>query len=315
MLGLGLAGCASPPQPVVGDSLCALRNQPRSSWRELPPSDPARIEALVARGVDSDTATMADTIGALDAFETLIEAEQRRDGAVAFLLSRQRLTETVLLATLDVQATLASIDCEGERADQLLSHINRIQARRDRNLSMMAVAFGGVAAVASGGLSLAGLGRAADIVSIVGGAAEAGAAGSLLFGSPTGRLQLRQNIIEELVRQPERGLVFPPRVWRYLTRRPAPGAPNAIDELMADWRANELLGQEADDPSLTLMIAADGVYDADALAQREVIVDQLDARVALMQRDLRAFLEAVVARPAPSAAPEMRAGATARRAR
>ncbi len=292
---------------MVGDALCSVRNQPRTGWRVLPAIDLARIEALVARGVERETAVMADTIGALDAYERLIEAERRPDGAVDFLLSRQRLTETVLLATLDVQATLAIIDCEGERADQLLSHVERIQARRDRNLSMLAVAVGSMTAVATGGLSLAGLGRASDVVGIVGGMAEGLVAGSLLFGSPTGQLRLSQNMIEELARQPERALIFPPRVWRYLTRRPMPGEANIIDEMFADWRTNQLLGSEPNDPTLMQLISPDGIYDAEDLNRREVIFDQLDARVALMQRDLRAFLEDVVARPAPRASAQMRA--------
>jgi len=56
-------------------------------------------------------------------------------------------------------------------------------------------------AVDSGGLSLAGLGRAWGMV---GGSAAGVVAGSPLFGRPTGRLRLSQNMIEELARQPER---------------------------------------------------------------------------------------------------------------
>jgi len=102
-------------------------------------------------------------------------------------------------------------------------------------------------------------------------------------------------------------LIFPPGVWCYLTRRAAPGAANIFDELATDWRASQLLGAEPDDPALTQLISPDGACDAYDLARREVIIDQLDARVALMQRGRRAFLEDVVARPAPYTAPGVRA--------
>ena len=142
---------------------------------------------------------------------------------------------------------------------------------------------------------------------MVGGSAAGVVAGSPLFGRPTGRLRLSQNMIEELARQPEHALIFPPGVWRHLTRRAAPGAANIFDELFTDWRASQMLGAEPDDPALTQLISPDGACDAYDLVRREVIIDQLDARVALMQRGRRAFLEDVVARPAPYAAPGVRA--------
>lgn len=309
LLALGLTACGGTAGgPVVGDALCSLRNQPRAGWRSLPPLQPARVAALTARGLPEPVVVLADTIGALTPLEALLDAEARPDGAVDFLLARQSLAETVLLATLDVQSTLALIECEGERADQLLVHVERIQARRERTLSIAAVAFGGATAVVTGGLSIAGLGRAADIAGIVGGSAEGIAAGALFFGSPTGRLRISQNLFEEVARQPEHALIFPPRVWRYLTRRPAPGEPNIIDELFADWRANGLVPADPTDQGMTALTSQDGVYDAEALERRDAIFDQLDARVALMNRDLRYLLEEVVARPPP----RFRAGQRAR---
>ncbi len=299
-LSLGLAGCGSfGSPPAVADTACGLRNQPRSNARPLPPSQPARVAALGAHGFSQPALIAADTIGALEALEALLRAETRRDGAVDYLLARHALSDAVLLSSLDVQAILANIACEGERADQLQVNIERIQARRERNLSFAAVALGGISAALSGGLSLGGLGTAADIAGLVGGVAEAGTAGALLFGGASGRLRLSQNLFPELLRQPEHSAYFPPRVWRYLTRRPAPGAPNIIDELFADWRANGLLGTGPDDPATALLMSDDGLYDADDLGRREAIYDQLDARVALMNRDLRALLDEVVARPLP----------------
>ena len=132
---------------------------------------------------------------------------------------------------------LAIIECEAGRAVTLLTQVERIQARRERNLSIAAVAFG----AGTGAFKAAGLAGVADIVNIIGGAAEGTSAGALFFPGPSGRLALNQNLMEEVWRQPRNSLIFPPQVWRHLTRRAAAGAPNIIDELSAEWRETGLL--------------------------------------------------------------------------
>jgi len=66
------------------------------------------------------------------------------------------------------------------------------------------------------------------------------------------------------------------------------------------------------EPTSIARISQDGAYDAEALKRRDAIFDQLDARVALLNRDLP---EEVAARPPPRFSPGLRAPMAVRMAR
>jgi len=308
-LALALGACAGRRTPAtdISQNFCATR----ADHRAMPfrPARPGQAEALVARGMDPDAVDTADVIGAVDTLEDVLNAEGRRDGGISLLLARQALHDRVLLAMLDVQTAFSALDCEDERGDRLRGQLQRIDARRTRNLGLAGVLIGATTAAISGGLSLGLLSNASDIVGIVGGSAEAVAGGTVLFATTSGTLRTRTNLLDEVWRQPEQSRLFPPTVWRYLTRRDAPGQPNLADEIKEEWTNAGLLDDE--DGNHTLVFSSDGVFTIDDLERRDAMLQLLEARVTLMSGDLRLLLEAVVARPAVG----MAAGLQARGAR
>lgn len=262
----------------------------------LNPARPGQAEALVARGLDPDMVETADVIGALGALEDMLAAERRADGGISLLLARQALHDRVLLAMLGVQTAFAALDCEDERGDRLRGQLQRIDARRTRNLGLANVLIGAATAVAAGGLSIGGLANASDIAGIIGGSAGAAAGGMVLFATTSGTLRTHTNLLDEVWRQPEESALFPPTVWRYLTRRDAPGQPNLADEIKQEWIEAGLVDDE--DGNHALVFSSDGVFTIDDLERRDAMLQLLEARVTLMSRDLRLLLEAIVARPA-----------------
>lgn len=289
-----LSGCGLGERRVtdVGDNFCASRIQ--ASVVHLPAPAPGEAERLLAGGFSADAVETAEAIGVLGRMRALIETERRPGNGVPVILARQAVTDRVLLALLDVQATLATIDCEGERADQLRGQLQRNEARRARNLGLAGILIGASTAALTGGLSLAGAQAAGDTVGIIGGASEAGVASMLLFGGGNGLLRTRANLLAEIYRQPAQSTLFPPTVWRYLTRRDAPGAANIAEEIVAEWRAAGLL-EEADDP----LFRPEARLGIDELERRDAMLDLTEARIALMSRDLRQLLEEVTSRPIP----------------
>lgn len=201
-----------------------------------------------------------------------------------------------MLAILDVNATLGAIDCEGERGDQLRGQLQRREARRARNMGLAGILVGAATAAISGGLSLWGATNSGDIAGIVGGSLGAAIGGTLLYDPASGTLRSRTNLLAEIYRPPEHSALFPPTVWRYLTHRDTPGARNIVEEVMAEWRSAGLV--DADDGEDELF-AEVGSFSVNDLERRDAMLDLLEARVALMSRDLRALLEEVVARPLP----------------
>jgi hypothetical protein len=293
---LPLAGCGLGERRItdIGDNFCASRL--RTSTTHLPAPAPGEAERLLAGGFSADAIETAEAIGVMGRMQTLIETERRPGNGVPVILARQAVTDRVLLALLDVQATLATIDCEGERADQLRGQLQRNEARRARNLGLAGILIGAGTAALTGGLSLAGSTAAGDTVGIIGGSTEAGVASMLLFGGSNGMLRTRANLLAEIYRQPAQSALFPPTVWRYLTRRDAPGDSNIAEEIVAEWRAAGLLdAAEQDDP----LFRPEARLSIDELERRDAMLDLTEARIALMSRDLRQLLEEVTGRPIP----------------
>ncbi len=293
---LPLLGCGLGERRIVdvGDGFCATGL--RQARPSLPPPAPGEVERLLAGGFSADAIEAAEAIGVMGRMQALIETERRPGNGVPLILARQAVTDRVLLALLDVQATLALLDCEGERADQLRGQLQRNEARRARNLGLAGILIGASTAALTGGLSLAGSTAAGDTVGIIGGSAEAAVASTLLFGSTSGVLRTRSNLLAEIHRQPAESNLFPATVWRYLTRRDAPDSPNIAEEIVAEWRAAGLLEVAAEDDPLFRGEARLGIDD---LERRDAMLDLTEARIALMSRDLRLLLEEVTSRPIP----------------
>jgi hypothetical protein len=315
---LVLSGCSAtiggergrPPQ-VDGDRLCAPRTAGRPAAPTIEGTLPAEAlraasERLAAHGFSRGAIEMADVIGGTAPLLRLAELEAEKPTTVsaelrAFRL-RQAVMDRIMLAMLDVSGTLAAIDCEGERGDQLRVRMQGIENRRALRLGLTSIMVGALTAALSGGLSVAGAGAVSDTVGIVGGVTEASVGASLLFGSVSGAFRTERNLLREVWERPARSDLFPPAVWRFLTRRPAgdAGGATVAEVVVAEWRAAELLGRggpEAERPRIALLFGAGGTYTIDDLEARDAMLDLLEASIALMNRDLRILLEELLERP------------------
>jgi hypothetical protein len=300
-----------PPQ-ADADRLCA----PRAGGRPAAPFDGGSLpteafgaasERLAARGFSRAAIEIADVIGAASPLLRLgeLEAEGRRSIAAELqaLRLRQAVMDRIMLAMLDVSGTLAAIDCEGERGDQLRVRLQGIESRRARRLGLASIMVGALTAALSGGLSFAGAAAAGDAAAITGGVAEASVGASLLFGSASGAFRTERNLLREVWERPARSELFPPSVWRFLNRRPEgdPGRATVAEVVVGEWRAAELLGRGDPDEERSraaLLFGAGGTYGVEELEARDAMLDLLEASVALMSRDLRILLEELMERPA-----------------
>lgn len=298
-----LAGCAAggdrlgPPRPG-GDRLCT----PRAA--ALPPSEPAAsppetLARLAALGFSANAIQAAEVIGAAGPLRQLAEAGPAAAPTVR-LRARQLVTDRILLAMLDVSSSLAALDCEGERGDQLRMRLEGRETRRAQRLGLASILAGAATAAATGGLAIAGATSAGNIAGILGGSGEASLAALLLFGESQGELRTPRNPLRDIaLREPASG-VFPPTVWRYLTR-PRVGMaeqPSIAEIVVAEWHAAELLpppGTSEAAAREALLFGAGGTYTVEALEARDAMLDLVEASVALMHRDLRELLEELLA--------------------
>jgi hypothetical protein len=300
LAGLLLAGCAGDPVPVSSgrgavDRSCSAAGPVEPGLLDLVslPEDERQAIAtsLAAHGYPESAIGMASIIGALSELRdlTVAEAGTGPGAALRWLRLRQVLTERVLLVMLDVSATLAKIDCEGERGDQLRDRLQRADTAQVRRLGLAGVMLGAATAALTGGLSLAGAGGG-DIVGIIGGTAEAAVSGSVLFIGSSSEFRTPHNMLAEIHDRPDRSAVFPPVVWRYLMRDGPESSPAAT--LAADWAT-------IDRTRFALVTGPGGRYTVEDLEARDAMLDLLETNVARMSQELRSLLSALLVRPEP----------------
>jgi len=288
-----LAGCASGPELRVGvesERLCAA---PEGRAAFLPPlSPPAAVQAAAARmDVPVLAAQMADTLGILPQLEAL-RAPPRR--SMAEEMVRLRLRQTVqarlMQGMLEAAGTMAALDCEGERGDQLRGLLQAREDRRNRRLSIASIALGAATATVTGGLSIAGAATAADIAAIAGGVGEATAGAGLLVVREEAELTHRRNLLAEVVR-PDGATQLPPLVRRHLMRERPDGPPLAA-RILAQWEGGPLAEEEGG-ARRALILGEGGRYGVAELSARDAMLDLLEAQVALMNRELQLLLAAL----------------------
>lgn len=316
----GTTGAAAAAAQRVTERLCAPRAESARGGTavvEAPLPPEARQAAageLAARGFSRTAIEIAGDIGALDLLRRYAALEtdggaSRGGGAereLRRLRLRQGITDRVLLAMSDIASTQAEIDCEGERGDGLRERLQKAENRRSRRLGLASVMIGALTAAATGGLSLAGAATSGDIAGIVGGVAEASAAGSLLFGDASGGLRNERNLLGEIWERPARPVLFPGSVWRFLNRRPVedPAAPSRAERLVAELRADERLGARGsaeEGQRMRLLFGPGGTFTLEDLELRDTSLDLLETNIAAMNQELRVLLEELTARLPPGA--------------
>lgn len=290
-----------------------VRAAPDASHQPSRAAEPFRAGAApFAEGFSRDAVDIAEVIGALAPLRELALLESHVGDANAvtaelrLLRVRQRITETILRAMLDVSSVLAEIDCENERGDQLRDHLQKLEDRRTRRLGLGSILVGALTAIVSGGLSLAGThGAGGDVAAIVGGTLEASVGASVLFGGVSGELRTERNLMREIWEGPAESSLFPRSVWRFLGR-PVDGraeAPTLRDVLIAQWRAGDRLGpaqSQSERDRIELLFGPGGAYTIEDLNARDAMLDLLEARVASMNQDLQLLLDELAHRTGPA---------------
>jgi hypothetical protein len=257
----------------------------------------------------ADAEQVATQIGIMPWLNRLRALSSACDQSTAVTLEEivlhQRITEAVVMASLDVDAVVSEIDYE--RA-QILQVRDLLSSARDRKINLLSLA-NIVAGTGSGILTNAmqfsdSTAMAGDAVGVGGGAA--GVVLSILGLRVQGgkaSLGIAPNMLAPLFgRNPELRSIYPQDVWMFLNTAPASDPRIHVpwrEELINAWVQEKRIGPP-DDPGsqkkidlLTSRIAEHKRLPIDVLTDRTLMLLDLRARVTLMKRDLRALLSAV----------------------
>lgn len=237
----------------------------------------------------------ADTIGVLPLLNGLTAlAASHPDNTLGILVHRQLLTDRTQLALLEIASTTAELVCERDRADQLADRIDEVDGARIKRLTIASIVLGGVAAIVTGGIGLAGGATTGADASTVGGGVLSSWLGlSALFVESEVELHHDRNILRELWDNPADPEIFSPIVWRYL-RRPADSTRDSPRiEILNAWRQKGRLGQEGtadEEQRRQLFFSAGGRYAAAELRARASMLETLEAALSLMHEELEVLI-------------------------
>lgn len=282
---------ASPPASTV------------SSDSPLPPSrqdgvrKPSPEAQQMARiiGVDSDLARLSELTAAATSNPTPASSLEQ-------LLLHQRITEGVMIASLDVDSTLEQVDYERAQISELRSIL---RARRDRALGSTNLA---VLAAGTGLGIVGGLLQFSKITSDAGNAITFASGGISTAFSLRGFRQVRggkrpgwvlPNMLAPFLGQPQgQQCHYPDDVWAFLTN-PLPGQDlpaNRKQSLVDSWMEAHRL-EPLDSPQsarqislMTSTNASDKGLSMDLLNQRAAMLADVSSQVAQMKQSLAEIL-------------------------
>lgn len=248
----------------------------------------------------------AQLIGASSEIRKLGEISGSADAADKWqiLWLHQRISEKVTAASLQVDATIAQIDNEIARANELRGFLSD---RRDRVVSranLWGAIIGGTVGATSSGLQLSSsLTKPAAAVGIGAGALSSGFALYGIHAQPgkSSAFDFQSNMLAQIFgRATLPNCQYPATIWTFLNE-PALGSASSLtrrEELLQSWvnvrRIDSLQSREKIDhltsqPSQQLKLSIDDLEDRAAMLQ------DLRARISYLKRDLAALLSSLPA--------------------
>jgi hypothetical protein len=259
------------------------------------------------------TETTAKLVGVLPEITQLRQLSSHTDPATRWqiLWLHQHISEQVMAASLQVDATIAQIDNEISRANELRGFLSD---RRDATVSranLLSILIGGGLGATSSGLQLSStLDKPAAAVGIASGtlSASLALAGIRAQKGHTSQFDFSSNMLAEFFDRPSlTDSLYPATIWTFLNQDPAnsPTGLSRKQQLLQTWvtvrRIDSLSSADKIDrltsqPSELLQLTIDDLEDRAAMLQ------DVRARISFLKRDLGNLLTSLPAVDASSPA-------------
>lgn len=211
----------------------------------------------------------------------------------------QHISEQVMAASLQVDATIAQIDNEIARANEVRGYLADKRDRRVTRANLLSALIGGGVGATSAGLQLSSsLTKPAAAVGIGAGATSAGLAVSGIYAQKGGTevFDFNSNMLAEFFDRPMLpDSQYPGTVWAFLNQAPAtpPGGPTRKEQLIDTWvslkridsvESKEKIAHLSSQPADRLQLTIDDYEDRAAMLQ------DVRARISFLKRDLGSLL-------------------------
>ena len=261
----------------------------------------ALLEFLPERAAHAAVASRtAEDIIRLKSLKEAYEEDKRSEMRLDILELKQSIGDRIQVASLEISALSAQIDCEEERSEQVATFMKRKESRRDKELTVGAIVVGAAGAIATGAILLD-QGENADqntveIIGISVGITEAALGTALLLNKKKTEYRHPYNHLKCVWELDPHCDLIPPVVGYFLQQKGADRR-TYIERMRAEYAefgpVSEAKNERAKQKLEDLFFNEGGRYTAEQLVERAGMLDQFEAMVTLMKEDLRLLINLI----------------------
>lgn len=218
----------------------------------------------------------------------LSEYLQTKKDTLKRLVLKQKITDRLILTSIEINALASELDCNGERIDKLANFVNDINNKKTRNLTVASVTIGALTTVAT---VLIKNNNASDIVGVSGGLVSAGL-GALTI-APKGKkinLKLERNLLRNIWFNDNSNGAYPNSIWAILNEKQfSNSGKNDLQESIKNRWLQYNFDGKIDAETEKLFFYDGGIYSADDLSSRANMLNELQATVRSLEQDLKSL--------------------------
>ncbi|MDA6070157.1 hypothetical protein NJT12_11065 [Flavobacterium sp. AC] len=218
----------------------------------------------------------------------LAEYLQVKKDTLKRLVLKQKITDRLMLTTIEINALASELDCNGERINKLADYIDDINNKKTRNLTVASVTLGALTTVAT---VLIKNNNAGNIVGVTGGLLSAGL-GALTI-SPKGKkieLRLQRNLLGNIWYNDNTNEAYPNSIWTLINEKQfSNSGENDLQESIKNRWTQYNFDGKIDSKTQKLFFDDGGIYTADDLHSRANMLNELQATIRSLEQDLKSL--------------------------
>lgn len=275
----------SPKIDYLTSNYCQPAIEYDYSELEIPKNKLPKQDSILNANLTKHDILICSAIG----IETyLAEYLQTKKESLKSLVLKQKITDRLILADIEINALASELDCNGERMDKLADFINNINNKKTKNLTVASVTVGALTTVAA---VLIKNDNSSNIAGVSGGLLSAGL-GALTI-SPKGKkicLKLQRNLLGNIWFNDNSNRAYPNSIWTILNEKQfSNSGKNDLQESIKNrWMQYNFEGK-IDTETEKLFFYEGGIYTAGDLYSRAAMLNELQATIRSLEQDLKSL--------------------------
>lgn len=275
----------SPKIDYLTSNYCQPTIEYDYSKLEIFPNKSSNNDSILKANLSQHDILISKAIG-IESY--LSEYLQTKKDTLKRLVLKQKITDRLILTSIEINALASELDCNGERIDKLANFVNDINNKKTRNLTVASVTIGALTTVAT---VLIKNNNASDIVGVSGGLVSAGL-GALTI-APKGKkinLKLERNLLRNIWFNDNSNGAYPNSIWAILNEKQfSNSGKNDLQESIKNRWLQYNFDGKIDAQTEKLFFYDGGIYSADDLSSRANMLNELQATVRSLEQDLKSL--------------------------